>query len=135
MTPGGNHDRIELYLDVAGSERERELRALRSWLAREDELRGRLTLRSRPIEPDELGGVLDVLVVALGSGGAGAVLAGSLSTWLTQRRVDITVTVTTSDGRDITVDVRRARDPQAVIGAIHALLEPSGDSEAPGERH
>jgi hypothetical protein len=122
---------MEIYLDVSGSDRESHLHALRSWLTGEDELRGRLTLRSHQIEAGQMGGILDVLVVALGSGGAGAVLAGSLSTWLTQRRVDLTVTVSTPDGRHVTVDVRRARDPQAVTREIQTLLSSLGSGPPP----
>ncbi|MBC2864486.1 hypothetical protein H1R13_05595 [Streptomyces mexicanus] len=70
-----------------------------------------------------MGGVLDVLVVALGSGGAGAVLAQSLATWLAGRRADITVTVRSPEGREVTVDVRRAADPQAVVREVTSLLD------------
>lgn len=56
--------------------------------------------------------MLDVLVVALGSGGAGAVLATSVSTWLSQpRRADVKLTVTAEDGRHIGLDARRVRNP------------------------
>ncbi|GAA2165045.1 effector-associated constant component EACC1 [Actinomadura napierensis] len=70
------------------------LQSLFDWLRREDEFRGRLLL-----EPSgggvggEMGGLLDVLTIALGSGGAGAVLARSLSTWLTNRHANVKVTV------------------------------------------
>jgi hypothetical protein len=65
--------------------------------------------------------------VTLGTGGAGVVLAQSLSTWLTQRRTDVTVTVKARDGREVSVDVRRARDPQAVIREVASLVEPVED--------
>lgn len=115
----------ELLLSVPGPDAEHHMRDLHAWLANEDELQGRLTLRSHPIRPREMGGILDLIAVALGSGGTGAVLAGSLSTWLTQRRMDITVTVSAPDGRQLTVDVRRARDTQTVVRDIQALLDSS----------
>jgi hypothetical protein len=72
-----------------------------------------------------MGGALDVLVVALGSGGAGAVLAQTLVAWLSGRRADVTVTVREPDGREVIVDVRRAADPHAVVGEVTALLDAS----------
>lgn len=106
-----------------GVETDAHLVSLRDWLAAEDALRGRVELPARPPQPGQMGAALDVLAVALGSGGAGAVLARSLSTWLVQRRTDITVHVSRGDGQDVTVEVRRASDPQAVIGAVGQLLE------------
>ncbi|WP_410671592.1 effector-associated constant component EACC1 [Amycolatopsis sp. cmx-4-68] len=119
----------ELRLRVTGEEAAPRLRALHSWLGREDELRGRVKLRNRPIAPGEMGGVADVLTVALGSSGAGAVLirslARSVSMWLTQSRADVTVTVTTTaESRKVEVDVRRARDPEAVLRSVEELLDP-----------
>jgi hypothetical protein len=118
-------ENTELRLSIAGEGAEQHLRALFGWLGSEDELRGQLELRNRPIVPGQMGGVLDVLVVALGSGGAGTVLARSLSTWLTQTRADVTVTVTTTaEGQEVKVDTRRARDAEAVIRGVKELLEP-----------
>jgi hypothetical protein len=117
----GSAEAHELQLTIQGSDVE-TLLALRDWLAAEDVMRGRLQFRRRPVAAGQMGGALDMLVVALGSGGAGAVLAESLSTWLSQRRTDVIVTVS-SRGRELTLDVKRARDPQTVIREMHSLLE------------
>ncbi|WP_234534772.1 effector-associated constant component EACC1 [Streptomyces shenzhenensis] len=117
--------RCTLRLQVSaepGVETEAHLMSLRDWLAAEEALRGRVELLARPPQPGQMGAALDVLAVALGSGGAGAVLARSLSTWLVQRRADVTVRVSRSDGREVTVEVRRTSDPQAVLGAVGQLL-------------
>ncbi|MFI9809936.1 hypothetical protein ACIHEJ_37465 [Streptomyces sp. NPDC052301] len=106
-----------------GAEAETHLVSLRDWLAAEEALRGRVELLGRTPQPGHMGAALDVLAVALGSGGAGAVLARSLSTWLVQRRADVTVRLSRSDGREVTVEVRRTSDPQAVLGAVGRLLE------------
>ncbi|MEW1640275.1 hypothetical protein AB0469_40245 [Streptomyces sp. NPDC093801] len=102
---------------------------LRDWLAAEDFLRGRVSLLRPSPEPGHMGALADVLVVALGSGSAGAVLARSLTTWLLQRRADVKVTITAAGGRRVSVDVRRARDVEAVVREIGALLEPSASGE------
>ncbi|MEU5598838.1 hypothetical protein [Streptomyces sp. NPDC020298] len=101
-----------------GVEAETHLVALRDWLAAEDTLRGRLELLAHTPQPGQMGAALEVLAVALGSGGAGAVLAQSLSTWLLQRRADVTVRPSRGDGQEVTVEVRRTSDPQAVLGAV-----------------
>lgn len=118
------HVRIAL-LDSA--EAEAGLRSLLDWLQHEDELRGRVALERKAARPGEMGGLVDVLVVALGSGGAGAVLAQSLSTWIGQRRADLRLTIT-SDGRTRTVELdgKRVPDVQALIREVGGLL---GDQE------
>jgi hypothetical protein len=90
----------------------------------EDTLRGRVRTASRPVRPGEMGaGVLDVLEVVLGSGGAGAVLASLVSAWLSQpRRADVTLTVTAEDGRYIELDARRVRDPAVLLREVERLL-------------
>ncbi|MEU0531574.1 effector-associated constant component EACC1 [Amycolatopsis tolypomycina] len=122
-------DDTELRLRVTGEDAIPRLRALHRWLGREDDLRGLVELRNRPIAPGEMGGAVDVLTVALGSSGAGAVLirslARSVSTWLTQSRADVSVTVTTTgETREVKVDVQRARDPEAVLRSVEELLGP-----------
>ena len=105
------------------------LRSLLDWLRHEDTLRGGVRMAQTSVRPGEMGGVLDVLVVALGSGGAGAVLATSVSTWLSQpRRADVTLTVIAEDGRRIELDARRIRDPAVLLRAVERLLR-TEDSE------
>ncbi|MFY1599451.1 effector-associated constant component EACC1 [Micromonospora sp. WMMD737] len=68
-----------------------ELHSLFSWLQRTDELRGRVRTLPRQPGPHEMGGAVEMVSVALGSGGAGAVLVGALTTWLQTRRARISV--------------------------------------------
>lgn len=84
----------ETRLSITAHQNVDELRALLAWLRLEDELRGRVRIEAA-FDPDgrEMGGALDVLTVALGSGGAGVVLARSLSTWFTHRRSDVKLTI------------------------------------------
>ncbi len=76
----------ELLLGIENDNVDQHLRSLQAWPAHEDDFRGRVSTQQQPIRSGEMGGVVDVLVVALGSGGAGAVLARSVTTWLTQTR-------------------------------------------------
>lgn len=112
----------ELMLTVSGEETLEHLRALRDWLTLEEALRGRLRWHGETPKPGHMGMPVDVLMVALGSGGAGAVLARSLATWLVQRRTDVTVTVQAPNGGRVEVDVKRASDPERVIAEVRTLL-------------
>lgn len=99
-----------------------ELRSLHDWLSRDDALRGRARLVAARVEPGQMGGLLDALVVAVGSGGMGAVLAGALSTWISHRRSDVKLTVTSDDGRKVELDATRV-DPQTVLREVGKLLD------------
>jgi hypothetical protein len=100
-----------------------DLRALHNWLRHEDDLRGQLQLTRAALHRDQMGGLLDALVVAVGSGGMLAVLAGALSTWISQRHSDVKVTVTSEDGRKVEFDGHRV-DPQIVLRELRRLLDP-----------
>ena len=90
---------MEARLEVSGSdEAHDELILLRNWLTDEPEFRGRVRLESRPIEAGTMGGLAEALTVALASGGALTVLAGSVSVWLRQRRSKVRVTIVNPDG-------------------------------------
>jgi hypothetical protein len=86
-----------------------ELNSLYAWLQRDDEFRGRVRAGTAPLKPGEMGGVMETLTVALGSGGAGAVLAGTLSAWLSVRRARISVDLIAGDRtRRIEIDAANA---------------------------
>lgn len=75
-----------------------------------------------------MGGVVEVLTVALGSGGAGVVLVRALCTWLVQRRADVAVTITAPDGTQVQVDAKRAAEPEAIIREA-GVLAGRGDED------
>jgi hypothetical protein len=99
-----------------------ELYSLFDWLQRSDEFRGRIRTLSRQAGPDEMGSAVEILSIALGSGGAGAVLASSLTTWLQTRRARISVELVVSDSgetvRKVEVDARSA----AAVEELYGLL-------------
>jgi hypothetical protein len=90
---------------------------LRSWLIRERELQGRVRLAPTTVGPEDLGGVLDTLSVALGSGGIGVALTHSLSAWLASRRSSVKLTVT-SRGRKIVLDTQGVKDVPALMREV-----------------
>ncbi|WP_405561966.1 hypothetical protein [Streptomyces sp. NBC_01180] len=132
------HPQVAEGRDIAG-----ELASLHQWLAREDTLRGRVRIGQRPVGFEHMGAPADTLVVAVGSGGAVAVPARSVSVWLRQRRSDVTVEVSSPTGETVSVTARRVRDAQAVIETVlhpdkrqlcpeGGQLCPDGDQLRPG---
>lgn len=85
---------------------------LLEWLRGERALTGVVSATYRPPGEGELGGALDVLAVALGSGGTAVALANSLTAWLQTRRSDVSITVTTDAG-SVKIDASRLRDTEA----------------------
>jgi hypothetical protein len=100
-----------------------DLAVLGQWLQGEEELRGRIrAVRGEPGET-ELGTAVELLTVALGTGGAGTVLASSLKTWLLTRRTTAKIVVK-SAGRSVTLDIHNADD---VAPLLEQILKVSQD--------
>ncbi|RKN32347.1 effector-associated constant component EACC1 [Micromonospora musae] len=119
---------LPAVLRISAPSGQGELTSLLDWLRHEDELRGRVRLEHAPVRPEEMGAITDALLVSLGSGGAVAVLAGSLSTWLSQRDTSVEVHVAGADGRQVTLRAQRARDLSVLIREVERLLPRDGDA-------
>ncbi|WP_407654767.1 effector-associated constant component EACC1 [Actinomadura luzonensis] len=106
-----------------------DLVSLTTWLQSQRELQGRIRPVTRPPDSEELGGAVDLLTVALGSGGAlGMVLARALTTWLTNRRSDVSLTITTLTG-SVTVEAKRVSDPLPLLQEV--LQHEAGHHDSP----
>jgi hypothetical protein len=103
-----------------------EFAALWEWLRRERGLSGTVRPVPEPLADTELGGVYEILLVALGSGGTGAALARSLTAWLQSRRSDVAITVTSPSGK-ITVDARKIKDGDA-MALLQEVLQVRNES-------
>lgn len=121
MADEGDLDRSETVAEariaVEGHDRDRE--SLWDWLRHEPELRGRLRTRSAPTPEEAMGAPIELVVIlATATVPVASVLARSLSTWLIQRRSDLTVRVTGPDGRQVSVSSRRVADPEKLLRAV-----------------
>jgi hypothetical protein len=77
----------------------------------------------------ELGALADVLVVAVGSGGALSVLATSLKAWLAQPRgSDVVIRVQRDGGQTVEIDANRI-DGERIDALLRQVLggPPSGE--------
>jgi membrane-associated two-gene conflict system component 1 (EACC1) len=115
---------LQLSVDDLHSADDSTLRSLLDWLGLESTLRGRIELAMPMPQPGQMGGVADVLLVALGGGGSVTALMTSLSAWFKQpRRSDVTVTVSLPDGRRIAVNAKRAAHPEDIVKEVLAAEE------------
>lgn len=114
---------VELLLGVDGEDASGELKSLRSWLLSEEMLRGSLLDTSSRVVPGEMGTAIDLLTVAVGSGGVLAVLARSVSTWFEHRRSDISLEIHTSEGESFKLDAKRSRDAVALLKMMHQAID------------
>ncbi|MET7393970.1 hypothetical protein ABZS66_10795 [Dactylosporangium sp. NPDC005572] len=118
-----------MQISVDDRERLDDLWSLQEWLGHEPDLAGAVRLTTARPEGHELGAA-DVLSVAVGSGGAIAVLAASLRAWFAQpRRSDVKLTLSRGDTR-IELDAKRVADVAEVIRAL-SELENGGDRGVP----
>ncbi|MDX8149528.1 hypothetical protein SK854_45915 [Lentzea sp. BCCO 10_0061] len=110
------------------------LPSLRSWLVRDPEFRGRVTLVPAPAE-GQLSGAWDAVVIAVGSGGVGAVFLQTLSEWLKHRRPEQSFELTIKDGeREVTGTFKNIA-PEEARELLRRLDTPSlpssGDDDTP----
>ena len=118
--------RIELSAQSGrGGEPSGDLAELADWLAQDEELRGLVVPGPAVPAAGELGASADVLVAAVGSGGAVSVLAASLRAFLAQpRRSDVTIVLTGPDGRRVEIDAKRVPDVEALVRQVCAPAAP-----------
>ena len=107
---------MDAHIRVTGGTGE-ELLDLREWLSSENGLRGRVRIITMPIARTELGSLPELLTVALGAGGAGTILASSVTTWLKTRRTSATITVE-ADGRRISLDIHTVKQVAPLLDQI-----------------
>ncbi|MFI6073875.1 hypothetical protein ACIA5C_20105 [Actinoplanes sp. NPDC051343] len=99
-----------------------DLYSLLDWLQRTDELRGHVKAQSRRPESHEMGGAMEVLSVALGSGGAGAALISVLTTWLQARRARISVEFVLAESGEIIRKVEVDANSAAAVKDLYDSL-------------
>ena len=117
-------------ISISGPDHLAELASLEDWLLSDPELRSCEVTRPPVVpQPEQMGAISDVLVVALGSGGTGAALATALSVWLRTRVHDVTVRLQAPKGV-VEFRARTTQDPRELIAAITPLV--SGNDPGPG---
>ncbi|KUN25113.1 hypothetical protein AQJ23_17255 [Streptomyces antibioticus] len=120
--------RIKVHGDAAAEE------SLLDWLRQEPGLRGRVRHDTPPPQAGTMGSLGELVVESLVTGTIGTLMglmAQSLSLWLGQRRsqgnAHTTVTVTTGDGRSVTVTSAQAGEAEQLLRlALEGRSAPDG---------
>jgi hypothetical protein len=113
---------MDVTVSVVGRDaRGEEVRSLFTWLAGDEEFRGRVRLVEAAPEPGTLGGWPEAVVVAVGQGGAVTVLASAVITWIRHRTSEVTCTVTRPDGTSVQLTAARVRSTD--LGGVGELVE------------
>ncbi|MFE9418347.1 hypothetical protein ACFYMX_22305 [Streptomyces griseofuscus] len=116
-------------ISITDRDERKHLESLDSWLRLDSEFRGRTKLSGTPAEGD-LGTAVELLTVAIGSGGVISVLATSLSAWLQQpKKTDITLKVTRPNGTAVEIDAKRATAQEVAELLNKALGAEEGATE------
>ena len=119
---------MDVTISVAGQDAVEELRSLFTWLAEEEEFRGRVRLVESALLPGTLGGWPEAVAVVLGQGGAVTVLASAVIAWIRHRTSAVTCTVTRADGTSVQLTATRVRSTDLagvgeLIGQVAAALD------------
>jgi Effector Associated Constant Component 1 len=95
---------VEISAEVSGQADETELHSLFTWLQQERPGPGRVALTTRVLA--------ETVQVALGGGGTGAVLAGSVTRWIKTRRQPVSLRLRRRDGEELAIDAN-VKNPEA----------------------
>lgn len=115
---------MQAQIRVIGGDELEEFAALYSWLREDADLRGHVAAVEKPIGDTDLGSALEMVTVAVSSGGVGAALCTSLTTWLRTRRSDLRIRVS-AKGRSIEVEATHVND---VLPALQEVLRGNHES-------
>ncbi|MEU7583495.1 hypothetical protein AB0B50_38630 [Streptomyces sp. NPDC041068] len=127
-----NEIRMVVHGDAVAEE------SLWDWLRQEPALRGRVRQDTPPPQAGTMGSLGELVVESAVTGAIGALtglLAQSISLWLGQRHAQgnahTTVTVTTADGRSVTVTSTQAADAERLLRlALEGRSAPDGPPPA-----
>ncbi|WP_040828294.1 effector-associated constant component EACC1 [Nocardia jiangxiensis] len=128
---------MDIAVTLAGTSTD-ELHSLYRDLGREFELRGRVSMTDRPPASGTLGGVADMLIVALGPSGVGAVLATALVAWVRNRSTDVVCKLSRPDGSSAELSAKQLRGCDAaalqqVVRDLAVAMEAPAVSETTAE--
>jgi hypothetical protein len=105
---------ILIWTETGGEADESELRSLLEWLRQERPAPGRFGLRQRQPKPGFMGAATDALQVAVGTGGAATVLAGSVVAWVRTRRPGVRLKLRRPNGEELEIE-GQTNDADALI--------------------
>jgi hypothetical protein len=105
------------------------LRELGEWFRADDTFRGKVGYKEKTIQPGQMGGMVEAVIIAVGSGGAVTTLIRQFFTWLGRKGERHTAHLTLKDGngREVTLDVNGLTDPEAIIRRAFEFFSSDND--------
>jgi hypothetical protein len=111
-----------MRIQIDGGDKVTEYSNLTAWLDASRDFRSRVSrVTGPPVDGQLDGGLIEMLTVAVGSGGIGVALTASLNKWLETRRPDVTVTVTVAPTRR-TVKLRARHANKEALALLRDAL-------------
>src|SRR5258706_15225144 len=108
---------------------ERDVESLRDWLARTQGLRGQVRVGPGRPGVGHMGAPL-VVTVLIAAAPIAAAASRAIAAWLTQRRSDTTIELTTASGQHISVTNKGPTRAEDLLASIQDLLGEPPDDEA-----
>ncbi|WP_147449417.1 effector-associated constant component EACC1 [Actinomadura pelletieri] len=118
---------MDLQIGVTGGDEVHECARLLEWLRADRRLAGHVRARRRAPGPEELGGALDVVMVAVGSGGVAAALAQTLPAWIQSRRPQVKFILTTRNGDRVELETADAAEASRLIAELLSRHDASAE--------
>lgn len=92
------------------------MRELADWFRADDIFSGKVHYDEKPIVSSQMGGVIEAVVIAVGSGGAATTLVLQFFTWLrihSERHI-AHLTLKDGTGREVSLDIDGLNDSEAI---------------------
>jgi hypothetical protein len=107
------------------------LRELGEWFREDDTLRGKISYKEQPVKPGQMGGMIEAIIIAVGSGGAATTLIRQFFTWLRRSGDRHTVHLTLKDdtGREVHLDVNGLKDSDVIARKAFEFFSSDNESQ------
>lgn len=104
---------------------------LGDWFRADDQFRGKISYKEKLIQPGQMGGMVEAIVIAVGSGGAATTLIRQFFSWLGRsgERHTAHLTLKDSNGRELSLDINGLTDSDAIARQAFEFFASSSGSE------
>jgi hypothetical protein len=125
----------EIKITVGGDRVDADVESLWDWLRDEPQLRGYVHMGRGKIGEGAMGLPVEIVILAANATVVSA-LTRTLSTWLIQRKSQVTVEIKEKGGRKTTISASGVANPEELLRKVdevlgEALLKPGGTSDTP----
>jgi hypothetical protein len=104
---------------------------LGDWFRADDTFRGKIRYSEKPVKAGQMGGMVEAIVIAVGSHGAATTLIRQFFTWLrsSSERHTAHLTLKDGNGRELSLDINGLTDSDAITRQAFEFFSSSSCSE------